>query len=358
MKILFYEDDESAIQGIIDFCDDEGYQYEHKSFDDGFSYIEEYDPDILILDLKDDEKEGFEGCGILDKAWEYHFRPTCVFSGQIVQSTVDQEKYKSPLVSFINKGDDNPVKAFIKKISDYSDCIKDVRKETNKAMRKSFDFFDMAMNDGIMDSKVITSLCANRIKSYFENENENIQLPIWAQYIYPVINDSFSTGDIIMLKNATEATAIQKKFFVILSQSCDIAHGKISQILVAKCYSIECFLRKKHIDNGQYEMRTKEELKTILNAGFFNEYFPLPKIDGVLPDVVVNMKNLALIHKDELSSKYVKVASLNTPYKERLVWAYMQTACRPGVPDLSVEAWANNLVVEDNELETVEICGQ
>ena len=115
MKILFYEDDESAIQGIMDFCEDEGYQYKRKTFDDGFSYIEEYDPDILVLDLKDDEKEGFEGCNILDKAWEYHFRPTCVFSGQIVQSTVDQEKYKSPLVSFINKGDDNPVKDFIKK---------------------------------------------------------------------------------------------------------------------------------------------------------------------------------------------------------------------------------------------------
>ena len=349
MKILFIEDDESAIQGIKDFCDEHEYSYEHPPFDEALSYIDNYDPDILILDLKNNEADGFEGCGILDKAWEHNFRPTCVFSGQIVQSTVEQEKYQSPLVCFVDKGDDNPVKDFIIKISPYIDSIREVRNETHKAMRKSFDFFDMVVKDSITNPGIIASLCGNRIKSYFDNENSNVDMPVWSQYIYPILNDEFSTGDIIMLKNSSPETKIQNKFFVILSQSCDIAHKKVSDLLVAKCYDINCLLRKKYVSEDEYEMRTVDELKTILNAGFTNEFFPLPSIDGVIPDIVINLKQLKLIPISRLSNDYTKIASLSSPYKERLIWAYMQTACRPGVPDLDVECWSGTLLPQVKE---------
>ena len=253
MKILFVEDQESDIQGIKDFCEEKGYLYEHKKFDLGISYIEEYDPDILILDLKNNASNDFDGCNILDKAWEHHFRPTCVFSGQITDSVVDTEKYRSPLVAFVDKGDETPVKEFIGKMAPYVDCIRKVRNETNVAMRKSFDFFDLAMKDGITDPYVISALCGNRMKTYFDNEMGQKDFPIWSQYIYPTLNGNFSTGDIIERKNCTADTAIQKRFFVILSQSCDIAHNKINAVLVAKCYDIKNFLRKRNLGEGQYE---------------------------------------------------------------------------------------------------------
>ena len=353
MKILFIEDDESAIQGIKDFCDEQNYSYKHPPFDEAFAYIEDYAPDILVLDLKNNDEEGFEGCDILDKAWEHNFRPTCIFSGQIVQSTVEQEKYQSPLVCFVDKGDDNPVKEFIRKISPYIDCISEVRKETNKAMRKSFDFFNMAINESITDTAVISSLCSNRIKSYFDNENSNIDMPVWSQYIYPILSDEISTGDIIMLKNCSPNTKTQNKFFIVLSQSCDISHQKISDILVAKCYDIKCLLRKRKISENEYEFRTTDELKTILNTGFCNEFFPLPAIDDILPDITVNLKELKLIPKTKLESDYIKITSLSSPYKERLIWAYMQTACRPGVPDLAIERWCDYLLPSGTDEDVV-----
>lgn len=357
MKILFIEDDESAIQGIIDFCDELGYSHEHPPFDKAFSYIDNYDPDILVLDLKNNVEEGFEGCEILDKAWEHNFRPTCVFSGQIVQSTVEQEKYSSPLVRFVDKGDDNPVKEFISKIAPYVECIRKVRSETHIAMRKSFDFFNMAINDSITDSGVIASLCGNRIKSYFDNENSNVDMPVWSQYIYPILSDKFSTGDIIMLNNSSSDTKTQNRFFVILSQSCDIAHNKVPDILVAKCYEIDCLLRKRYIPETEYEMRSADELRAILNAGFYNEFFPLPSIDNILPDITINLKMLKLIPVNKIYSDYTKIASLSSPYKERLIWAYMQTACRPGVPDLDVECWIDALLSEnDNDGATIGVC--
>lgn len=353
MKILFVEDQESDIQGIMDYCEEKEYLYEHKKFDVGIAYIEEYDPDILILDLKNNASNDFDGCDILDKAWEHHFRPTCVFSGQITDSTVELEKYRSPLVAFIDKGDETPVKEFIDKMEPYVSCIRQVRNETNIAMRKSFDFFDLAMKDGITDPNVISALCGNRMKTYFDNEMGQKDFPIWSQYIYPTLNESFSTGDIITLKNCAPNTAIQKKFFIILSQSCDIAHSKINEVLVAKCYDIKLFLRKRNIGEGQYEIRSEDEVKTILNTGFCNELFPLPGIDSVIPDVAVNLKELKLIPVAQLGSSYQKIASLSSPYKERLIWAYMQTACRPGVPDLDIEKWCDSLLQSEDDEDTI-----
>jgi len=353
MKVLFIEDDESAVQGIKDFCDDKGYSYEHPPFEDALSYIEKYDPDILVLDLKNNDTDGFEGCDILDKAWEYNFRPTCVFSGQIVPSTIEQEKYRSPLIRFVDKGNDNPVKKFIEDIAPYTSCIRAVRIETHKAMRKSFDFFNLAMKDGITDSNKLAALCGNRIKAYFDNENSNNDLPIWSQYIYPSINEEFSTADIIRLKNPLTDVDYENNFFVILTQSCDVAHSKVKSVLLAKCFPIDRILRVNK-GNGDIYERTNEELKTIFNTGFLNQWVPLPGIEGVMPDVAINLKSLFLIKLRDLPNNYQKVLSLSSPYKERLIWAYMQTACRPGVPDLAVEEWVDSLCPHSEILEEAE----
>ena len=55
------------------------------------------------------------------------------------------------------------------------------------------------------------------------------------------------------------------------------------------------------------------------------------------------MKDIITIEFDDLV-KYKKIISLSSPYCERLVWAYMQNACRPGVPSLDVQRWAEKLI--------------
>ena len=352
MKILFFEDREEDIQGIVDYCDDQEYDYCHDKFVDGSSKIEEYDPDIIIVDLKN-AQDNFEGCNILEKIWEHRFRPTCVFSGQINESTIEKEQYPSPLIEFITKGDEKPVIDFIEKMAPYVQCIREVQEETYKAMRRSFDFFNLAMKDGITDSSKLAALCGNRIKAYFDNENSNNDLPIWSQYIYPTINEEFSTADIIRLKNPLSDVDYENNFFVVLTQSCDMAHGKVKFVLLAKCFPIERILKVNKGNGAVYE-RTKEELQTVFNTGFLNQWVPLPGIEGVMPDIAVNLKNLILIKLRDLPNNYQKVVSLSSPYKERLIWAYMQTACRPGVPDLAVEGWIDSLCPQSEIVEEAE----
>ena len=352
MKILFFEDREEDIQGIVDYCVDQEYDYCHDKFVEGYSKIEYYNPDIIIVDFKN-AQDNFEGCDILDKIWEYRFRPTCVFSGQINETTIEKEHYPSPLVEFITKGNEKPVIDFIERVAPYVQCIREVQEETYKAMRRSFDFFKLAMKDGITDSNKLAALCGNRIKAYFDNENSNNDLPIWSQYIYPSINEEFSTADIIRLKNPSTDVDYENNFFVILTQSCDIAHSKVKSVLLAKCFPIDRILRVNK-GNGDIYERTKEELKTIFNTGFLNQWVPLPGIEGVMPDVAINLKSLFLIKLRDLSNDYQKVLSLSSPYKERLIWAYMQTACRPGVPDLAVEEWVDLLCPHSEILEEAE----
>lgn len=40
---------------------------------------------------------------------------------------------------------------------------------------------------------------------------------------------------------------------------------------------------------------------------------------------------------------YVRIISIDSPFREQIVWAHMQNSCRPGVPDRDTENWAMEL---------------
>lgn len=336
------EDSPDSIQGIIDFCKDENYDCLVNDFEAGLSIMEQFDPDIVILDLKNNVGEGFDGLEILDRIWEKNFRPVCVFSAQINESTIETNNYNSLLVKFVNKGDETPVIDYLKRIAPYGSSISTVRKRTNEAMRHAFDFIDLAIADNITDAGIISKMCNNRIKAYFDKENEGQDMPAWSQYIYPVLDNNFLTGDIIRLKNRTGEPNSEDDYFIILSQSCDISHGNIDFILVAQGDKIS--------NIGTF--KKPDRYVTILNTGFERHFVPMPEIKNVMPDLAFNLKKLSLIPLIEIGGLYEKIASLASPYKERLIWAYMSNACRPGVPDLAVEEWAQKFsqnVVEDKK---------
>ena len=37
---------------------------------------------------------------------------------------------------------------------------------------------------------------------------------------------------------------------------------------------------------------------------------------------------------------YLRMCSIDSPFREQIIWNYMQTSCRPGVPDRNVDNWA------------------
>jgi len=214
-------------------------------------------------------------------------------------------------------------------------------------MRKAFDVIKFTDEDNVTDEAVVTYLCHSRIREYFSKETEEKNYPVWSQYIYPVLSELFSTGDIICLEEFKDAVAEANKYYIILSQSCDLAQGKIKNVLVAKCHGIDKYVYKR-----LSEPRVPKEINTLkseLNTGYCFNLFPLPELKGIIPDMVVDLRDLDILKYKDLKTKYVKKVSLSSPYKERFVWAYMQSACRPGVPNLLVETWAERICVKDSE---------
>lgn len=135
-----------------------------------------------------------------------------------------------------------------------------------------------------------------------------------------------------------------KCFYAVLSQSCDLAYKKVKGVLLAECDSIEVIKQKNPGENF-----TQKELISLLNEGFSRKYYPLPELKGVIPDLVVNLKKIIVVETKEFFKEYKAIVSLSSPYRERLVWAYMQNACRPGVPTLDAEKWAKKILPDEED---------
>lgn len=347
MKVLMIEDNTDDIAGIIDYCAEQGWEQENKSFEKGLAYIEEYNPDIIVLDLQDKADDCFPGSSILDKIWNKSFRPVCVFSGQIVNASVDIEKYPSPLIRFISKGDEDPVKEYLSQIAPYTQIIKEMQEKMHEAFRRSFDVLKYVFQDGIQDENIIAYLCNCRMKDSFSLELKESTLPAWGQYIYPSLSENLRTGDVICLDDDFKNKAPQDRtYYVIISQSCDIKTKRIPRVLTAKCVDTKILYDRLSLSTKVDKARSK--MRSILNAGYQDNLFILPSFGEILPDLVVDMKDISTIEFDDMG-KYKKIISLSSPYCERLVWAYMQNACRPGVPSLDVQRWAEKLIPDNGD---------
>lgn len=351
MRVLMIEDNQDDITGIIDHCEEKGWEHEVcPDFGNGLLKIDCFDPDVIVLDLQNNEDTTYPGTGIINKIWEKQFRPVCVFSGQIVNSAVEKGHYPSPLIRFIDKGDERPVNDFLDQIEPYIISIKDMQQRTHEAYKRSFDVLEFVIEDKITDANIIAYLCNNRIKDSFSFELEDSALPAWGQYIYPSLSKHFSTGDVVCCQDELNNKSLEEKtYYVIMSPSCDIVHHKISRILAVKCKNIKSLCTDLCLPSHDSK-EARKKLSKILNTGYFNRFFILPSLGKILPDLIVDMKDICTIEFGDLD-KYKKIISLSSPYCERLVWAYMQNACRPGVPTLDVEKWAERLIPDNGSNE-------
>jgi CTP synthase len=53
------------------------------------------------------------------------------------------------------------------------------------------------------------------------------------------------------------------------------------------------------------------------------------------------------LRKEEILEhhKYCRIASVDSPFREQIVWAHMINACRPGMPSRDMTLWAKELIL-------------
>lgn len=99
--------------------------------------------------------------------------------------------------------------------------------------------------------------------------------------------------------------------------------------------------------NGTNKEKIKKSIKkNMLTQGFFEAVVPFPALDGHIPSMTAYLKNVEFVLLDDIGDdkEYIRVSSIDSPFREMLSWAYMSTACRPGLPDRDFEFWTQEMM--------------
>jgi CTP synthase len=46
---------------------------------------------------------------------------------------------------------------------------------------------------------------------------------------------------------------------------------------------------------------------------------------------------------DDNKGRYIRIASIDSPFREQISWAFIQVVGRPGVPDRDLKVWINEI---------------
>lgn len=359
MKVLIVDDDPVSVKGIADYCEEQNWDNTIVDFEKCFKVIMTSDPDVIVLDWCSDPGDE-SGMKILESIWTNGYRPVVIFSGNVEIIELPEEYKNSGLIKVIKKGNEAPVKTFLEGLKESYSAISSFRKELGKSLIEAFRVLEPVQkaSGNYLGDDVIKYLLAKRAVNYFDLEKMNVPLPAWAIYQYPPVIDTFlSVCDILRKVNVeTELTevGISSEYIVVLTPSCDmvISEGrsaKVENVLFAECTEIS----RSKIGQISKEARKQEALK----SGKENE-IALPALKSVLPDMVVDMKRLGTVNISKIAVnsnlfvaekekyKYVRICSIDSPFREQIIGAFLNNAGRIGVPDRDFATWAKVFGVE------------
>ena len=364
MKLLLIEDNPISVRRIIDFAEDEKWECHCCGFEAAENILKTFEPDIVVLDWMYDAEEIHKGQELLESIWKYNFCPVIIYSAIAEAFELEPEYRKNPLLKKILKADEEDVIDILKQWQPLVPSIQSLRIDMNKALISSLEVVRLFYNQS--DDRVFKYMAAKRAAHHFNNQLWNMdRLPAWVQYIYPPMSESLFSGDIIRRISLDANLSVPgdcSEYRVILSPSCDMENNDEISIITAECES------KHRFSNGEYftdaEMKGNNDKKKnerisrltkMLNQGYNNAFVSLPELDGVLPYLTLNLKKISsTILKSKIAPSfetvdqekhdYYRVASVDSPFREQLIWAHMLNSCRPGVPSRDIEGWSEGVL--------------
>ena len=109
---------------------------------------------------------------------------------------------------------------------------------------------------------------------------------------------------------------------------------------------------------GTEKKRKQDEKKieTFLSQGHSNGIMPLPTLKKIIPLMAADLQDLQLVPVDIIgipeslgAVEYVRVTSLDSPFREMVSWAYLQIVGRPGLPNRNFREWKKKNLEEYKE---------
>ena len=366
LRLLFVEDESSAVKPVISLIEREleGSSCEICGFNAAENYISEFRPDIVILDLLaggSSPESKPEGLSTRDYIWNRRFCPLIVYSAQ--PEIHDDQHDRHPFIKSIKKGKGSPEKV-LKVLKEFSPQV-DALHNAEAGIQQSF---AIAMRDVAPDAfnhfgdtdpgkrnEMIFRAARRRIAALMDAlSSRDDSLESWEQYLSPPIDPGVSLGDVLRVVDGTVEDP--SSFRVVLSPSCDMVFSgtrkpKVDKVLVARCISNRQALTTINMCPSP-ESLIKQKFRnrlidSVLTQGFFNSVIPFPCLKGRIPSMAADLRSLELIPIADIGSErkaFIRIASIDSPFRELISWAYLQIACRPGLPERNFGLWCDEIV--------------
>jgi len=361
VRLLFVEDEPASVEPAIRHLKRGGKPYEYKvsSFANAQSDIETFLPDIVVLDLCEGGAQADPkptGMATHDYVWKTRFCPLIVYSAHL--DMLPDDEPKNPFVTSVQKGTGSEVKleAAVAELTPHVTALHDAEQRMRHsfacAMRDVAPYAFAEISDANHRKDVLLRCGRRRVAALMDDlSHQGGPLASWEHYVCPPVSSDILLADILRISAGKPDDP--SAFRVVLTPSCDLVSSggrkpKVELVLVAHCGPMKegiaetslCTVKTKNLKNA---IRT-----TMLTQGYFQKVIPFPRLPNRIPTMMADLKKLELIPLSAIGAdtakKYTRIASLDSPFRELVSWAYMQIACRPGLPDRDVDSWSNEIM--------------
>jgi CheY-like chemotaxis protein len=361
IKILLVDDEQASVEPVRAEVRERMPQTRSEvvGFEGAEEMIESYSPDIIVLDIKRDVagSEGTPGLQTRDYIWERRFCPL-VFYTAFPDLLEDDQRLKHPFVKMVRKGTGSEqavidcILAFESHVSALSQAGREIHWALNRALREVATRIFENTKDVAQISETLTRSARRRVAAAMDEElsTGGPNLRSWELYLCPPTSSHPLTGDVI--RRRAGKSSEPSNYCVVLTPSCDLVSGQkrqpnVGKVLVGMCTNVERLLRDLNLNLSTDRQKCKDRLLSMLSQGHGRSCLPLPALPDEFPTMAVDFQRLSLINLDDIGEgekDYVRVASVDNPFRELVAWAYMLNAARPGLPERDFASWADEIV--------------
>ncbi|MDD3645556.1 MAG: hypothetical protein PHR19_08525 [Bacteroidales bacterium] len=320
------------------------------SFDEAIELLETERFDILILDLKDDNKFTADehdisaGIKLFERLKLLRFIPVVFYSAHAYKivdmqtsfvRVVEKTEGVAKLVTEIKKVLSTYLPILARRIEDVQRAYMwDFVSNHWQEFESSHDQADIAY---LMARRLALSLhaeaktFAHKISAEAAPSDESEKIHPMEMYVRPPLGPHRLAGD--LLKETQWSS-----YWIIMTPSCDFAQGKASNIVLAKCEKLseQTEYTSSFGQSGPPSKTKLEGLEKLIKnnrRGQSERYKFLPGTYFV-PDLVVDFQQLKSVSNECLVSEFEPIASLDSPFAESLLAGFSRYFGRLGTPDI------------------------
>lgn len=342
-KFLIIEDDELQIEALREALSSSfpNCLVAETGFAKSVVMLKDLRPDAVILDQSDAGSDVDASAPAYDFVWNHNFCPLVIHSAYA-------DVYDTPIHPFRRYerkgvGSVDRVIAHLENFAEQIGGVRQLREEIDGRIATSLrQVSPLVWSEaaGAERSEMLRRITRRRIAASLDSSAHDANIKAVEQFIYPPLEPTLLTGDVLRL-HVGQANDVNS-YRVVLTPSCDLVVGgnrtPVDEVLVARCVSVtdQEILRRNNLQTA-----SPQKIGKNFCGDSHTDMVVLPKLHGAWPTMVLDLKRLELMERakvglsdvDGAVTEFVRVASMDSPFRERVAWRFVATCGRPGLPE-------------------------